>query len=203
VPAAATIANNTTTYSRRPAKDLRHPTGREFALDTFPNYPMDQAKQYARPIGPQVILVTLLHFHDIPSEHFRRVFGFRILVTLGAAAFPGGPCRDGTAEDATTAAHLIQDLQFPSMPRTIRSRNRPAKQVGNQRWLNQHSMNRGSTRQSVLCAVSASPECLMNRGELHRLRTGSPAHCPRPSGSGSTSSLARRNFYPCRSNPLS
>jgi hypothetical protein len=43
-------------------------------------------------------------------------------------------------------------------------------------------MNRGSTRQSVLCAVSASPECLMNRGELHRLRTGSPAHQPRPRG---------------------
>jgi hypothetical protein len=79
-----------------------------------------------------------------------------------------------------------QDLQFHPMPRTIRIRNRPAKQVGNQRWLNQHSMNRGSTRQSVLCAVSASPECLMNRGELHRLRTGSPAHCPRPSGSAST-----------------
>jgi len=100
-------------------------------------------------------------------------------------------------------AHLAQDLQFPSMPRTIRSRNRPAKQVGGQRWLNQHSMNRGSTRQSVLCAVSASPECLMNRGELHRLRTGSPAHCPRPSGSGSTSPLTRLNFSPCRSNPLS
>jgi hypothetical protein len=47
-------------------------------------------------------------------------------------------------------------------------------------------MNRGSTRQSVLCAVSASPECLMNRGELHRLRTGSPAHQPRPRGSDST-----------------
>ncbi len=69
---------------------------------------------------------------------------------------------------------------------TIRIRNRPAKQVGDQRWLNQHSMNRGSTRQSVLCAVSASPECLMNRGELHRLRTGSPAHRSRPSGPGST-----------------
>ena len=113
MPAAATIANNTTTYSRRPAKDLRHPTGREFALDTFPNYPMDQAKQYARPIGPQVILVTLLHFHDIPSEHFRRVFGFRILVTLGAAAFPGGPCRDGTAEDATTACPSCTRLAIP------------------------------------------------------------------------------------------
>jgi hypothetical protein len=76
-----------------------------------------------------------------------------------------------------------QDLQFLARTHTIRIRNRPAKQVGDQRWLNQHSMNRGSTRQSVLCAVSASPECLMNRGELHRLRTGSPAHRPRPSGS--------------------
>ena len=66
---------------------------------------------------------------------------------------------------------------------TLRNRNRPAKQVGGQRWLNLHSLNRSSTRQSVLCAVSASPECLMNRGELHRLRTGSPAHQPRPSGS--------------------
>ena len=33
--------------------------------------------------------------------------------------------------------------------------------------------------------MSASPECLMNRGEPHRLRTGSPAHYSRPSGSGS------------------
>ena len=84
-------------------------------------------------------------------------------------------------------ATLAQDLQFRAEHPTIRNRNRPAKQVGDQRWLNQHSLNRGSTRQSVLCAVSASPECLMNRGELHRLRTGSPAHRPRPSGSGSTS----------------
>src|ERR1035438_8909976 len=37
-----------------------------------------------------------------------------------------------------------------------------------------------------LCAVSASPECLMNRGELHLPRKGSPAHQPRPSGSDST-----------------
>ena len=86
---------------------------------------------------------------------------------------------------------FAQDLQFPALPPTIRIRNRPAKQVGDQRWLNQHSMNRGSTRQSVLCAVSASPECLMNRGELHRLRTGSPAHRSRPSGPGST-------FFPSR-----
>src|SRR5262249_28837314 len=65
---------------------------------------------------------------------------------------------------------------------------RPAKQVGGQRWLNQHSLNRGSSRTKlVLCAVSASPECLMNHGELRRLRTGSPAHCPRPSGSDSAS----------------
>ena len=82
-------------------------------------------------------------------------------------------------------ATFAQDLQFSARAPTIRIRNRPAKQVGDQRWLNQHSMNRGSTRQSVLCAVSASPECLMNRGELHRLRTGSPAHCSRPSGPGS------------------
>src|SRR3974390_2386673 len=87
---------------------------------------------------------------------------------------------------ATKLAHcapFAQDLQFGSQHPTIRNRNRPAKQVGGQSWLNLHSLNRGSTRQSVLCAVSASPECLMNRGELHRLRTGSPAHCPRPSGS--------------------
>ncbi len=83
-------------------------------------------------------------------------------------------------------APFAQDLQFLALTPTIPIRNRPAKQVGDQRWLNQHSMNRGSTRQSVLCAVSASPECLMNRGELHRLRTGSPAHHPRPSGPGST-----------------
>src|SRR6266571_7778949 len=81
------------------------------------------------------------------------------------------------------SAHCAQDLQFFATHHTIRNRNRPAKQVGNQRWLNLHSLNRGSTRQSVLCAVSASPECLMNRGELHRLRTGSPAHYPRPRGS--------------------
>ena len=84
-------------------------------------------------------------------------------------------------------AAFAQDLQFSARTPTIRIRNRPAKQVGDQRWLNQHSTNRGSTRQSVLCAVSASPECLMNRGELHRLRTGSPAHCSRPSGPDSTS----------------
>ena len=84
-----------------------------------------------------------------------------------------------------TLPHLAapaQDLQFLGVQPTIRNRNRPAKQVGGQRWLNLHSLNRGSTRQSVLCAVSASPECLMNRGELHRLRTGSPAHCSRPRG---------------------
>src|SRR5215472_5361516 len=83
----------------------------------------------------------------------------------------------------THCAPCAQDLQFRAKTHTIRIRNRPAKQVGDQRWLNLHSLNRGSTRQSVLCAVSASPECLMNRGEPHRLRTGSPAHCPRPSGS--------------------
>jgi hypothetical protein len=86
----------------------------------------------------------------------------------------------------THIAPIAQDLQFSAPTHTIRNRNRPAKQVGGQRRLNQHSLNRGSTRQSVLCAVSASPECLMNRGELHRLRTGSPAHCSRPSGSAST-----------------
>jgi hypothetical protein len=84
-------------------------------------------------------------------------------------------------------AAFAQDLQFSARTPTIRIRNRPAKQVGDQRWLNLHSTNRGSTRQSVLCAVSASPECLINRGELHRLRTGSPAHCSRPSGPDSTS----------------
>jgi hypothetical protein len=90
---------------------------------------------------------------------------------------------------------FAQDLQFLALTPTIRNRNRPAKQVGDQRWLNQHSMNRGSTRQSVLCAVSASPECLMNRGELHRLRTGSPAHRSRPSGPGSTSSLRGDSIF--------
>jgi hypothetical protein len=91
----------------------------------------------------------------------------------------------GHLNPGTALAHLacsVQDLQFFVGTPTIRNRNRPAKQVGNQRWLNLHSTNRSSTRSSVLCAVSASPECLMNRGELHRLRTGSPAHCPRPSG---------------------
>ena len=86
----------------------------------------------------------------------------------------------------TQTAHLAQDLQFVAPTHTIRNRNRPAKQVGGQRRLNQHSMNRGSTRQSVPCAVSASPECLTNRGELHRLRTGSPAHYSRPRGPDST-----------------
>jgi hypothetical protein len=61
---------------------------------------------------------------------------------------------------------------------------------------------RGSTRTSVRCAVSASPECLMNRGELHRLRTGSPAHCSRPRGPGSTFPLARRNRYTRQPNLL-
>src|SRR5271170_1116003 len=89
---------------------------------------------------------------------------------------------DGT-RNRSTPQTFAQDLQFRTKPRTIRSRNRPAKQVGGQRWLNQHSMNRGSTRQSVPCAVSASPECLTNRGELRRPRTGSPAHHSRPSGS--------------------
>src|SRR5579863_7953486 len=87
------------------------------------------------------------------------------------------------AKFLTHRAPCAQDLQFLAKTHTIRNRNRPAKQVGDQRWLNLHSLNRGSTRQSVLCAVSASPECLMNRGEPHRLRTGSPAHYPRPSGS--------------------
>jgi hypothetical protein len=93
-------------------------------------------------------------------------------------------------------AHLAQDLQFRRATPTIRIRNRPAKQVGSQRWLNLHSTNRGSTRSSVLCAVSASPECLMNRGELHRLRTGSPAHCPRPRGPGSTLPFPRATLAP-------
>ena len=74
-------------------------------------------------------------------------------------------------------------MQFLANIHTVSNRNRPAKQVGGQRWMNQHSLNRGSTRPiQVLCAVSASPECLMNHGELRRLRTGSPAHCSRPSG---------------------
>jgi hypothetical protein len=32
-----------------------------------------------------------------------------------------------------------QDLQFSARALTIRNRNRPAKQVGDQRWLNQYS----------------------------------------------------------------
>jgi hypothetical protein len=36
-------------------------------------------------------------------------------------------------------AHLAQDLQFLAPGHSIRNRNRPAKQVGDQRWLNQHS----------------------------------------------------------------
>ena len=133
----------------------------------------------------------------------RLAFSERTRTLKAPVPFWAGRAAMGRPKTVPQPAHLVQDLQFPTMPRTIRSRNRPAKQVGSQRWLNQHSTNRGSTRQSVLCAVSASPECLMNRGELHRLRTGSPAHCPRPSGSGSTSSLPRRDFSPCRSNPLS
>jgi hypothetical protein len=35
-------------------------------------------------------------------------------------------------------AYLAQDLQFLAQTHTIRNRNRPAKQVGGQRWLNQH-----------------------------------------------------------------
>ena len=83
----------------------------------------------------------------------------------------------------TQMSQAAQDLQFLAKTHTVSNRNRPAKQVGGQRWLNQHSLNRGSTRTKlVLCAVSASPECLMNHGELRRLRTGSPAHCSRPRG---------------------
>ena len=96
------------------------------------------------------------------------------------------PIPENRPKNVPHLACVAQDLQFLRATPTIRIRNRPAKQVGDQRWLNLHSLNRSSTRQSVLCAVSASPECLMNRGELHRLRTGSPAHCSRPSGSGST-----------------
>src|SRR5579863_1719583 len=121
---------------------------------------------------------------------------FRLHLTLRAeAALRQGPTAAGgkAAPDTDHRSFCLalrlacracgaQDLQFLARTHTIRNRNRPAKQVGNQRWLNLHSTNRGSTRQSVLCAVSASPECLMNRGELHRLRTGSPAHCSRPSG---------------------
>ena len=111
-------------------------------------------------------------------------------------AVTDGLIRNGAAQNRSTTEPFAQDLQFPTMPRTIRNRNRPAKQVGGQRWLNQHSMNRGSTRQSVLCAVSASPECLINRGELRRPRTGSPAHRSRPSGPGSTSSV-RGEWFQC------
>jgi len=103
-----------------------------------------------------------------------------------ACAVLDGHFPNGAAPDDTTPCLFAQDLQFLLIAPTIRSRNRPAKQVGDQRWLNLHSLNRSSTRSSVLCAVSASPECLMNRGELHRPRTGSPAHCSRPSGPGST-----------------
>ena len=52
-------------------------------------------------------------------------------------------------ERAKNVSHLgypIQDLQFFASTPTIRNRNRPAKQVGGQRWMNQHSLNRGSTR---------------------------------------------------------
>ncbi len=43
----------------------------------------------------------------------------------------------------------------------------------------------------------------MNRGELHRLRTGSPAHRPRPSGSASTFLLPREDILLLRaSSPL-
>jgi hypothetical protein len=46
----------------------------------------------------------------------------------------------------THLATIAQDLQFFAKNPTIRNRNRPAKQVGSQRWMNQHSLNRGSTR---------------------------------------------------------
>jgi hypothetical protein len=129
-----------------------------------------------------------------------------MLSGLLAPAFPGSLERGADSGESFLEHGLgklpqldpfAQDLQFLALPPTIRNRNRPAKQVGDQRWLNQHSMNRGSTRQSVLCAVSASPECLMNRGELHRLRTGSPAHRPRPSGPGSTLPSRRFDFLAC------
>jgi len=114
-----------------------------------------------------------------PSLPYLRVVPFRTRISQNAEP-----------RNLPQRAAFAQDLQFLALTPTIRIRNRPAKQVGDQRWLNQHSMNRGSTRQSVLCAVSASPECLINRGELHRLRTGSPAHYSRPSGSDSTSLFA-------------
>ena len=113
-----------------------------------------------------------------------------------------GPSPKARRKNVPQLARLAQDLQFHARTPTIRYRNRPAKQVGGQRWLNLHSTNRGSTRSSVLCAVSASPECLRNRGELHRLRTGSPAHRSRPRGPGSTSRSARRNSCAWQPNPL-
>ena len=54
-------------------------------------------------------------------------------------------------------ARFAQDLQFLAQHPTIRNRNRPAKQVGDQRWLNQHSLNRGSTRKiGSVCRVRQS-----------------------------------------------
>jgi hypothetical protein len=120
---------------------------------------------------------------------FTRNSSLRARFTRGARHRPvssrsdlGKPCQGNLRSALSHMSSLAQDLHFLPGPPTIRNRNRPAKQVGSQCWMNQHSLNRGSTRQSVLCAVSASPECLMNRGEPHRLRTGSPAHYSRPRG---------------------
>jgi hypothetical protein len=77
---------------------------------------------------------------------------------------PTGPSRSGratlSAAKPKTLSHVsdsAQDLQFLAMSPTIRNRNRPAKQVGSQRWLNQHSLNRGSTRKiGSVCRVRQS-----------------------------------------------
>ena len=76
-------------------------------------------------------------------------------------------------------------MYFFAPGHSIRIRSRFCKAGGWLTLVEPINMNRGSTRQSVLCAVSASPECLMNRGELHLLRKGSPAHHARPRGSAS------------------
>jgi len=58
-----------------------------------------------------------------------------------------------------------QDLQFLSNIHTFSNRNRPAKQV---QWsmLDEPTFIEQGSRlvYTVLCAVSASPECLRNRG---------------------------------------
>src|SRR3569833_4543314 len=65
----------------------------------------------------------------------------------------------------TQIAKHPQDLQFLTNIHTFSIRNRPAKQV---KWsmLDEPTFIEQETRlvYTVLCAVSASPECLRNRG---------------------------------------